>query len=403
MTMDEQRPLTMLCLASYEKGHEFLREAKRQGCHVILLTVERLSDADWPHESIDEIYMMPRLTDRQATINAVSYLARNHEIDRIVALDDYDVETAATLREHLRTPGMGDSTARYFRDKLAMRVQALDKGILVPRFVHVLNHSHINAFTDEIPPPWILKPRSEAASMGIRKIDDTDQLWEKIDALGDRQSYYVLEQFVPGDVYHVDSIVFGREVLFSEAHKYRKPPFEVAHGGDISSTRTLPRDSLDVQALLSLNREVLAALNYVRGVSHMEFIKGHEDGRLYFLETAARVGGAFTVETIEAATGINMWAEWARLEIAGQSGTYSVPQTRQDYAGIMVALARQEWPDMSAFNDPEIVWTLKKRHHVGIIVRAETPGRVEELLDAYIPRLREEYLATQPVPDTAPE
>jgi hypothetical protein len=239
--------------------------------------------------------------------------------------------------------------------------------------------------------------------MGIRKIENKDRLWEKIDALGDRQSYYVLEKYVPGDVYHVDSIIFGKDVLFSEAHKYRKPPFDVAHGGDISSTRTLPRDSLDVQALLSLNREVLAALNYVRGVTHMEFIKGYEDGRLYFLETAARVGGAYTVETIEAATGINMWAEWAKVEVAGQDGAYTVPEVRQDYAGIMVGLARQEWPDLSQFQDPEVVWTLKKRHHVGLIVRSERPERVEELIDAYLPRLREEYLATQPVPDTAPE
>jgi biotin carboxylase len=401
--MDRQRPPTLLCLASYEKGHEFLREAKRQGCHVILLSVERLQDADWPRESIDEIFFMPRLYDKAATINAVSYLARARQIDRIVALEDYDVEVAATLREHLRVPGMGDTTARYFRDKLAMRVQAQDKGILVPPFVHVLNYDRMREFMANCPPPWMLKPRSEAASMGVRRIESEAQLWEKIEALGDRQSYYVLEKYVAGEVCHVDSIVFGREILFSEAHKYRKPPFDVAHGGDISSTRTLPRDGLDAQALLSLNREVLSALNFVRGVSHMEFIKGEEDGRFYFLETAARVGGAYTVETIEAATGLNMWSEWARLEIAGQDGTYAPPAPRKDYAGIMVALARQEWPDLSAFSDPEVVWTLRKRHHVGLIVRAPNPERVEELLDSYIPRLRDEYLATQPVPDTAPE
>src|SRR5690348_17651152 len=105
---------------------------------------------------------MPDLADRQAVINAVSYLARTRQIDRIVPLDDYDVETAAALREHLRVPGMGDTTARYFRDKLAMRVQAREKGILVPDFVPVLNYDQIRAFLAETPPPWVLKPRSEA-------------------------------------------------------------------------------------------------------------------------------------------------------------------------------------------------------------------------------------------------
>jgi hypothetical protein len=53
--------------------------------------------------------------------HAISYLARSRKIDRIIPLDDYDVLTAAAIREHTRIPGMGQTTARRFRDKLAMR------------------------------------------------------------------------------------------------------------------------------------------------------------------------------------------------------------------------------------------------------------------------------------------
>src|SRR5438105_968410 len=126
--MPEQRAPTMLCLASYLKGEEFLRESSRQGSYVILLTVDKLAEAAWPRESIDQFCTLPELADRQEVIRFVSRLARDRRIDRIVALEDYDVEVAATLREHMRCPGMGDTTARYFRDKLAMRVQARDKG-----------------------------------------------------------------------------------------------------------------------------------------------------------------------------------------------------------------------------------------------------------------------------------
>src|SRR5512145_1790335 len=134
------RSLTVLCIASYEKGYEFLREAKRQGCRVLLLTSHSLKDSSkWPMESIDEIYFIPdeqKRWDKQQTINAVSYLARTEEIDRIVPLDDFDLEMAAALREHLRVPGMGETTTRYFRDKLAMRVKAASDGLPVPGFVH---------------------------------------------------------------------------------------------------------------------------------------------------------------------------------------------------------------------------------------------------------------------------
>src|SRR5690349_16795739 len=141
--MDAQRAPTMLCLASYEKGADFLRECKRQGCYVILLTVDSLAEAGWPRESIDEIHTLPDLANRREVIRFVSRMARERAIDRIVALEDYDVEIAATLREHMRCPGMGDTTARYFRDKLAMRFQARDKGLSVPDFVAVLNYDQV--------------------------------------------------------------------------------------------------------------------------------------------------------------------------------------------------------------------------------------------------------------------
>ena len=398
--MPEPRPLTVLCLASYEKGHAFLRECKRQGCTVYLVTAEKLAAGDWPRESIDEIFLMPELTNRQDMIHAVSYLARTRPIDRIVPLDDYDVETAATLREHLRCPGMGDTTARYFRDKLAMRVQARDHDILVPEFVHVLNYDQIRAYMDRVPPPWVLKPRSEASAVGIMKIYHPEELWPVLDRLGDRQSYYVLEQFIPGDVYHVDAITTERELVFAEAHQYRQPPMTVAHEGGLFVSRTLPRDSADVQALVGLQRQLIEVLGFLRGVTHTEFIKGHADGRFYFLETAARVGGAYIAEMVEAATGINLWAEWAKIEIAGGAEPYRLPALRTAYAGIIISLARQEYPDTAAYQDPEIVWRLRRLHHAGLIVAAPTTARVETLLDSYAPRFQADFFATLPPRDT---
>ncbi|HSG15611.1 MAG TPA: ATPase, partial [Anaerolineae bacterium] len=137
--MTVERTINVLCLASYFKGADFMIACKQQGCHVMLLTKERLADEDWPKDVIDERFLMPDISRQPDVTHAVSYLARERKIDRVVALDDFDVETAASLREHLRIPGMGDTTARYFRDKLAMRVQAKDKGILVPEFTAVIN------------------------------------------------------------------------------------------------------------------------------------------------------------------------------------------------------------------------------------------------------------------------
>lgn len=393
--MSDKRSITVLCLASYLKGEAFLRECKRQGCRVILVTVDKLANAPWPREAIDDVFYMPEFSNRDDIIKGVSYLARSRVIDRIVPLDEYDQETAAILREHLRIPGMGDTTARYFRDKLAMRVKARAEGIAVPEFVHVLNYDTISEFMARVTPPWVLKPRSEAASMGIKKIHRAEELWPLLDALADRQSFYVLEQYVAGDIYHVDSIVSEREVVFAVPHQYGHPPMDVSLGG-VFTTRKMSRESEDARALDLLNRKVIGELGLVRGVTHAEFIKGREDGRFYFLEIAARVGGANIAEAVEGSTGLNLWAEWARVEICGQDAKYELPPHRDDYAGVIISLARQEWPDTSAYDDGEIVYRLHKRHHAGFVVASKDPQRIESLLESYSRRFYEDFYASQP-------
>jgi len=389
--------MTFLCLASYEKGHEFLRECKRQGATVVLLTSLSLKEkAQWPANSIDEIFYMPDNEhgwNREDTVKAVSFLARTRDFDRIAALDDFDVEMAAALREHLRVPGMGDTTVRYFRDKLAMRMAAREAGIRVPDFVHVLNHDRVRAFLDRVPSPWVLKPRSMAGAIGIKKVHSAGDFWPAIESSGDMQSHYLLEQFVPGDIFHVDTIVYRKQIQFAIASGYGRPPMEVSHEGGVFTTRILERDSDLVRDLLHVNERVMAAFGLVNGVSHTEFIQARGTGEIYFLETSARVGGAHIAELVEAATGLNLWAEWAKVEVAGGKAPYQPPEPWQDYAGLLVSLARQERPDTSGYTDPEIVWRMDRPHHVGLIVKSPSAGRIRELLASYVERVQRDFQA----------
>jgi biotin carboxylase len=394
--MPEPRPLTFLCITTYEKGQEFMRECKRQGCRVLLLTAEKLRDADWPRESLVDTFYLPSEIPLNDVVQAVTHLARTQKIDRIVALDEYDMETAATLREHLRVPGMGLTTMRYFRDKLAMRMKALDRDVRVPDFVPVLNHGDIRYYLDHVPGPWVLKPRQEASAIGIKKIHAAEELWPVLEQLGDKQSSFLLERFVPGEVYHVDSVVSENEVVFANVSKYGKPPMNTAQGGGVFTTFTVPRSSEEDAGLRQTNLDLVAALGLVRGVAHTEFIRANADGHFYFLECAARVGGAYINEMVEAATGINLWREWSRIEVAGGDGTYKLPPVREEYAGVILSLARQESPDTSGYNDPEVFLRIKKYHHAGLILRSTNPERVPALLEKYGQRFVKEFLAVEP-------
>ncbi len=393
---------TFLCLASYYKGAEFMRECKRQGIKTILLAAEKYQHEEWPWEAIDEKFFLPDLAKQPDITRAVSYLARHRDIDRIIPLDDYDVETAARLREHLRLPGMGDTTARHFRDKLAMRVQARDNDVRVPDFVHVLNHAQIQQFMDSVPAPWVLKPRSEAGSVGIKKLHTPAELWQFVESMGDLQSYHLLERYVPGDVYHVDSIVYDNQVLFSQPHRYGTPPFNIWNEGGVFSSLTMTPDDPAAGEIMGMNEKVIKAMGLVRGVTHAEFIRGREDGKLYFLEMAARVGGANIDVLVEAASGINLWHEWVKLELAYlNQQPYSVPTRRHDYAGLMVCLSRQETPDLSHYNEPEVVWRLRKHHHAGLCVCSWDHHRVAHLVPHYLGQLGQDFLGVLPPSETA--
>src|SRR5579863_6207896 len=392
-------PLTFLCITTYEKGQEFMRECKRQGCSVILLTAEKLKDADWPRESLDDTFYLPEEIPISDIVQAVSHLARGKKIDRIVALDEFDMETAATLREHLRIPGMGLTTMRYFRDKLAMRMKALEKHVRVPDFVPVFNQEDIRYYLEGVPGPWVLKPRQEASAIGIRKIHAAEELWPVLDQLGDKRSSFLLEKFVPGDVFHVDSVVSENEVVFANVSKYGQPPMNVAQGGGVFTTFTVPRASPADASLRQINCDLIAALGLVRGVAHAEFIQARADGEFYFLECAARVGGAYINEMVEAATGLNLWREWARIEIAGGDGSYKLPSLHEDYAGIILSLARQDNPETSAYNDPEIFLRIKRHHHAGLIVRSADSEPIQKLLESYSQRFVKDFLAVEPPRD----
>ena len=395
--MSETRPLTLLCLASYYKGAAFLQAARQLGCTVLLITREIMAEEDWPRQSIDEIFYMPDLRKHPDIIYAVSYIARSRVIDQIIALDDYDVETAGVLRDHLCLPGMGVSHARRFRDKLAMRTIAQAAGIPIPEFTPVFNYDRLRQFMERVPPPWLLKPRSEASAMGITSIHHSGELWPVLDGLGDEQSFHLLETFLPGDVFHVDGLVEGGKLIFAEVHRYARPPLSVYQGGGVFVTHTLNRRSAAARSLVALNRRVLKALGAVQGATHAEYIRSQADGKFYFLECASRVGGANIAEAVEFATGINLWAEWAKIEIAHLRGEkYQLPETRSDYAGVINCLARQEYPDLSAYQDPEVVWRLNKKHHAGLILASPDLGRLQSLLDEYSHRFAEDFLAVMP-------
>jgi biotin carboxylase len=320
----------------------------------------------------------------------------------VVGLDEFDVITGAMAREHLQLGGMTASEALRFRDKLYMRNIAFEAGIPCPEYTKVFNSADIERYAETVTPPWIVKPRNEVSAFGIRKVENAEQLWNVLKDLDERgtwrdhPSQFVLERFIEGDVFHVDSVVKDNQVLACGVSQYGKPPFQVTHGGGVFTTGIVDYDSADREALLEVNKRLISAFGLKKGVTHAEFLKSNADGQFYLLEVACRVGGAYIANVLEAACGFNLWREWAKLEIETPEDPYRPPETKSDYAGVAISLANSEFPDTSRYDDPEIVYRVTKPKHVGLIVRSEDKTRVQELLDAYTFRFSQDFLVVAP-------
>lgn len=393
--MSEHKPLNILCIAGSLLGRPFMYEAKKLGHNIYVLTGEKVLKEAWPREIISDIYAVPNLFDEKVVRNAISYIARDIKFDRIVPMGDWEMEVAAFLREHFRSPGMGETTMRYFRDKLAMRMKAKEDGVPVPEFTPLFNWREIHEYLDRVPAPWIIKPRQEAASMGITKINTREELWPILDKLGDKMSLTLLEKYTPGDVYHVDSVVHEHEVAYASCSRYGTPMLDLNKAGGMFTTRQLKRGSEDEVALQAINRDVIKTLNLKRGVTHIEYIKSREDGKFYFLEAGARVGAARIPDVIFHGQDICLWWEWARIEIAQGPAKLDTPSN--GYAGAIITLANRENPDLSAYTDPEIVYRQARKWHAGLIVKSDSQERVEELLSQYAQRFARDFTVHVPL------
>jgi biotin carboxylase len=405
MPQSEHSPLHIVCLATYFKGVDFMRECKSQGCRVVLVTKEKMLHEDWPRESLDDVMAVPNDAGPALMIDLVAFLARQTPVDRVVALEEFDVVTAALVREHLCLPGLSSSSAKVFRDKLSMAVNSQRAGIDVPPFVPLLNGAETDEFMERVPGPWVIKPRSDVSAIGIKKVETPVEVRAIVDEMNQREnlreraSYYVLAKFIAGEVFHVDSIVNGGSVLFAGVNQYGRPPMQVAHQGGAYISRTVRRGSPDEKTLTVINRRLIKALGLDHGATHAEFIKSDVDGKFYFLEIASRVGGAYIADVLEAATGVNIWREWARIEISNGAIPKRIKPLRKEYAGIILSLAKQEHPDTSAYTDVEVVYRVKKKHHAGMIVQSPKLERVDELLNSYANRFVQDFVAVVPPPE----
>lgn len=359
-----------LCIAGCVCGQDFLQECAEEGARPTLLTTEACADAAWPREALEDLATMPPGLTREQVLNTVFWMARGRQFNRVVALDEESLPLVAEIREHMRLPGMGQTTAGYYRDRLAMHVSARESGFAGPEFCRIFNYDELREFMSRVPAPWVLKPRARSRDEQWLRIGESEQLWRVLDRLGDRQSHFLLEELLEGDRLTVESIIHQGRVVFSVVLRRRQ-----LKDGAVRQIETVDRTSREWTELSALDGGVAPSLGMVRGMTESVFVWDARKGRYCFEEIAAGVGAGLTDRVVEAASGLNLWREWARLEVAHLRGENYVPSAWLELYG-----AALEWPAGSMSPDlqaEEVVerWRAGEREYA--VLRSLQRERVE--------------------------
>lgn len=392
--------IQVLAVAHFCKGERLLSTFRDLGCRIVLLSRADLQDQPWPRHLVDEVFFVNDFRKSRDVLNAVSYLNQDRKFDLVAPLDEYAVGTAAKLRAHLACPGLCEGTTRKVRDKLTMRCVAQRAGIAVPRFSDFNCRENIGKLLHSTNAPWMVKPRSAGGSVQIRKLWNHDEVWRVYDELGDRRSHHLIEEFVPAEVYHVDTVVSEGKIVLEVAGQYANPPFDVWHTGGVFAATTVPRDSERFKKLAAMNSAVVQAMGIQNGVNHAEFLGRDKD--FYFLEIAARVPGSNLDQLTTAATGIDLYAEAARIQYCAVTGEkYQIPRFKYREAGLVQCLAKEKQPYLGPLaGQPEICWILDKEYHVGVAFNSSRPERIEQLMTDVLEQFGERHLAVLPASDS---
>jgi hypothetical protein len=326
MTINGADGEIILCIAASHTGDRFLEELANLGCRVVLLTLHEHRDAGWSSDAVSELHGMPAGMTLQQITNTVTYLARSRKFARLIALDNFNVQIAAALREHLRIPGMGVTTAGYFSDRLAARLKAAKIGMAVPAFTSVANYEELRQFMQAVPSPWLLTPRTSSCDSESLPLRDSEEVWRALDALGDYQSGFLLAQSIEGERMHVDSLTADGTVVFSAVSPYRVAASDGPELGERLPVASKRNSHADTERLRRSNAALLSSMRMARGVAHTEYLRSKATGELYFMETSASVDEWCVANMMKETHGVNLWREWARLEVAAMRGEpYALP------------------------------------------------------------------------------
>ncbi|MEU8780491.1 ATP-dependent carboxylate-amine ligase [Streptomyces sp. NPDC048637] len=330
---------------------------------VILTTTEFAAGyGHLPHVHAFDDYDTNQLVEKTAL-----RLAREHAVTAVFARAEADVVRAAQLRDLLDLPGQRTASALAFRDKVVMKHHLVGGPVEIPAYRPLDSAYTALEFVAEHGYPVVIKPLSESGSLGAAIIRDEVEL----DAYLARpwRGASEIEVFVPGQMYHVDGLVVGGEVVFAHPFRYLNDCLSFRANDWVANLPLTPQDPVH-DRLLKAARAVLAELPTPPHTAFHAELWITPDDRTVFCEIASRTGGGMISAMVRHSFGIDLDKEWLFAE-CGLPSTLGTPAYRPAGAlcippsdGVLTHLPTGDEP--SCVKEVALTGTVGQEFHGGV-------------------------------------
>lgn len=263
-------------------------------------------------EALTDYLQVPRLLDEADVTQRVREWLGFRSVDRVEALWEPLVLTAARLREELGVDGMPYDAVLGFRDKQLMKERIAAAGLRVPHSRRVRSELEAWSAAEEIGFPLVIKPIAGAGSADTYRVRDRREM-EQVLAKTRHVPEVSVEEFVDGEEFTYDTVCVEGLPAFENVAQYLPRPLDARSNEWISPIVLTIRD-LDqphLQRGLALGRQVLRALGMRTGFTHMEwYLKAN--GEVVFGEIGCRPGGAHLVDQMNYTCDVDLFEQWAQ-------------------------------------------------------------------------------------------
>ncbi|NVY96745.1 ATP-grasp domain-containing protein [Lactobacillus sp. DCY120] len=308
-----------------------------KGADVTLITPYPLAANE--RDSLKKVIVFKDYDNDLKLAQLIFRLHAQQPFDRLITLSEFDILRVAKLRDFLQIPGQDYFSGTLFRDKLTMKQLAIKQGIKVPPFTGVTTIEEIRRFADEYGFPLILKPVDQAGSKDIFVLKtsadiNTVSVAKALASYGEMD----LEDFIQGELYHVDGIVNQGYLQFISVSKYLNDLGDSTTLSKSASTRadfTISEASSSFQTLKAATKQLLTPPYLDCGTVHLEFIINPQ-GQAFFIEMGSRTGGLMITNSIERKYGLVM--NEAAYKLQAGFDYQLVPQAPTLEAGFLTVL-----------------------------------------------------------------